>query len=220
MKRALLIIAASKKFFDGIDFIFNLALMENNVSLAQLDKILMNEKNFKSAAIIDNIVPAKAGVYCIKISNKNNLPVPFDKLLAARGHNIIYIGIASSSLKRRFLNQELRAIGHGTFFRSIGAVLGFRPITGSLNDKKNKRNYTFSLADKEKIIEWINKNLIVNWVEIDNNFQAIESSLFCKYLPLLNFAKNPSALIELSKLRAECLTIANSTVVVSSDRQL
>lgn len=182
--------------------------MGNNESIILLDKILMNDNNFKSAAIVDKIVPPKAGVYCIRISDKNTLPTPYDKLLAARGHDIIYIGIASSSLKTRFLNQELRAIGHGTFFRSIGAVLGFRPIKGSLSNKTNKYNYTFSSEDEVKIIEWINKNLIVNWVEVDNGFQIIESTLLNKYLPLLNLSKNPSALIELTKLRAECVGIA------------
>ena len=39
-------------------------------------------------------------------------------------------------LNKRMLKQELRSKGHGTFFRSIGAVLGFRPDKGSLNIKK------------------------------------------------------------------------------------
>ncbi|HUC80755.1 MAG TPA: hypothetical protein VMR70_07555 [Flavisolibacter sp.] len=185
-------------------------ISSNSVSNTKLlEKILMNEENFRPASIIDNIVPDKAGLYCIRISNTNKLPAPFDKLLAVREHNIIYIGIASSSLKRRFLCQELRAIGHGTFFRSIGAVLGYRPIQGSLREKLNKRNYTFSPTDETKIIGWINKHLIVNWVETDIDFDTLETTLLSKYRPLLNLAKNPAALAELTKLRAECVTIAN-----------
>jgi hypothetical protein len=138
------------------------------------------------------------------------LPDPFKTVLRNRGHNIIYIGIATGCLNKRFLKQELRASGHGTFFRSIGAVLGFKPPKGSLLEKSNKRNYKFSKADTDKIIQWINNNLVVNWVGYDGDFDVIETNLIEKHEPLLNLAKNPAALKELSELRAECVRIANS----------
>jgi hypothetical protein len=171
--------------------------------------MLMNEKNFKGAAVIDNIVPDKPGLYCIRIIDKSKLPAPFDKLLTNRGHDIIYIGIASTSLKRRFLCQELRAIGHGTFFRSLGAILGFRPSKGSLTKKANKRNYTFEANDEIKIIQWINKHLVVNWIECSKDFETFETLLLDKYRPLVNISKNPSASTQLARLRLECVTIAN-----------
>lgn len=187
-----------------------LLLNEVTTDAALLEKNLMNEKNFKSAATIDNLVPDNPGLYCIRIKNINTLPKPFDSLLKAKNHNIIYIGIASQSLSRRFLNQELRANGHGTFFRSIGAVLGYRPIKGSLLTKVNKRNYTFTTADEEKIIEWINSNLTVNWVDLNENFETIETGIIQRHLPLFNLAKNPAALQHLTDLRTECVRIANS----------
>src|SRR5690606_32117770 len=150
-----------------------------------------------------------AGLYCIRIADINNLPNPFNTFLADRKHNIIYIGIATESLNRRFLNQELRANGHGTFFRSLGAVLGHRPPKGSLTTKKNKRNYKFASADEQKIIKWINDNLKVNWVDFSGDFEKIETQLINKYRPLINLAKNPSALQLLSDLRKECVQIAN-----------
>lgn len=177
--------------------------------ISQIDKVLMNEKNFKSAGSIDNLVPHNAGLYCIRISDINKLPKPFNTFLADRQHNIIYIGIATESLKRRFLNQELRANGHGTFFRSIGAVLGHRPPKGSLTTKKNKRNYKFALSDEQKIIKWINDNLKVNWVDFNGDFEVIETELINKHRPLINLAKNPSALQLISDLRKECVQIAN-----------
>lgn len=176
---------------------------------SQLDKILMNVKNFKSAGSIDNLVPNNSGLYCIRISDINKLPKPFNTFLADRQHNIIYIGIATESLKKRFLNQELRANGHGTFFRSIGAVLGHRPPKGSLTTKANKRNYKFTTTDEQKIIKWINNNLQVNWVEFSGDFESLETGLITKYRPLINLAKNPSALQLLSDLRKECVQIAN-----------
>jgi len=181
----------------------------NSADPSELEKVLMNENMFKPAGSIDNLVPHKPGLYCIRIADINTIPKPFNTFLADRQHNIIYIGIATENLNRRFLNQELRAKGHGTFFRSIGAVLGFKPPKGSLVTKANKRNYTFSPADEQKIIEWINQNLIVNWVEYSGNFETLETELINKYRPLINLAKNPSALPLLSELRYECVRIAN-----------
>lgn len=181
----------------------------SSADTSQLDKILMNEKDFKSAGSIDNLVSNNSGLYCIRISDINKLPKPFNTFLADRQHNIIYIGIATESLRKRFLNQELRANGHGTFFRSIGAVLGHRPPKGSLTTKANKRNYKFTPSDEQKIIKWINDNLQVNWVEFSGDFESLETGLITKYRPLINLAKNPSALQLLSDLRKECVQIAN-----------
>ncbi|MEG2101681.1 MAG: hypothetical protein RRY99_09240, partial [Flavobacterium sp.] len=80
---------------------------------------------------------------------------------------------------------------------------------GSLITKKNKRNYKFEPSDEKKIIEWLNKNLIVNWIEFDNHFEEFETELITKYKPLINLAKNPVALEILSLLRKECVEIAN-----------
>lgn len=185
------------------------AFQVDTVDTSQLDIVLMNEKNFKNAGSIDNLVPPKAGIYCIRIADINKLPKPFNTFLSDRRHNIIYIGIATESLKKRFLNQELRAIGHGTFFRSIGAVLGYRPPKGSLRTKANKRNYKFSPTDEQKIIKWINENLQVNWIDFSGDLERFEKELIIKYTPLINLAKNPSALQLLSNLRKDCIQIAN-----------
>ena len=173
-----------------------------------LEEKLLNDKNFKSAAIVDNLVPGHPGVYCIRITNNAKLPVPFNRLLSERVHKIVYIGIATKSLRHRLLLQELRAEGHGTFFRSIGAVLGFRHIRGSLIHKKNQWNYTFSCEDKSRIIKWINTNLLVSWVETNAGLTQSETTLVSKYTPLLNIAKNPLALPDLIRLRSECVNIA------------
>ncbi len=176
-------------------------------------KILMNEKNFRIAGSIDDKVPDTPGLYCIRISNPELLPPLFAQHLKERGHNILYIGIATTSLNKRFLGQELRARGHGTFFRGIGAVLGYRPPKGSLRDKANKSNYTFAATDEKAIIAWINKHLMVNWVVFNGDFEDTETQLIREYLPLMNTAKNPAVLEELAVLRKECRNIANGTDV-------
>jgi hypothetical protein len=176
-------------------------------------KVLMNENNFKSAGGIDKLVLDRPGLYCIRIDKPESLPEPFATYLKDRNHNIIYIGIATQSLKTRFLGQELRAKGHGTFFRGIGAVLGYKPPKGSLVNKKNKNNYKFSPADNKKIIEWINAHFVVNWVEFSGDFESTETMLVKKYLPILNTSKNPEKLAELAALRKECRDIADQLIL-------
>lgn len=180
-----------------------------DLSSNQIEKNLLNEKFFKKAATIDEIVPKVPGIYIVRINVNNALPAEFRKQQIERGHNILYIGIATTSLKSRFLNQELRARGHGTFFRSVGAMLGYTPPKGSLISKANKRNYKFSAESEREIISWINKNLIVHWSECEESLEELESVLVSKYRPLLNIAKNPSALEILQTLRRKCVDIAN-----------
>ncbi len=169
---------------------------------------LMNPKNFKSIKEIEINIPDGPGLYCIRIINPEKLQPNFVKVLQERSHSIVYIGLASQSLKKRFLGQELRAKGHGTFFRSLGAVLGYTPERGSLAGKKNQQNYKFSKSDEATIIEWIDKNLVVNFVEINNNLEELENELLKKYLPLLNLTGNPGKLKEVTDLRNACKRIA------------
>jgi len=170
---------------------------------------LTDNSNFKDAAKIDDLVPDKAGLYCIKIKKPHSLPSYFTNILInKRKHNILYIGIATTSLKKRMLNQELRAKGHGTFFRSLGAVLGYCPPFNSLSNKKNKRNYKFSKSDEDSIIKWINKNLIINWVETEEP-EKYEQQLIKNHSPLLNLDHNPNKLEKLSELRKNCVDVAN-----------
>jgi len=187
----------------------NNAIENNEFNNKKLDTTLMDESRFNLVDNVDNLVPTKPGLYCIRIKNIDGLPEPFNSELEKREHNILYIGIASKSLNKRMLNQELRAHGHGTFFRSLGAILGFRPPFNSLAEKKNKRNYKFSKSDENKIIDWINKNLLVNWVEQSSGWKIIETALILKYKPLLNIANNPNAIPKLSRFRKECVDVAN-----------
>lgn len=170
-------------------------------------KMLMNENNFKSAAEIDGELPNEPGLYCIRSSKNEIFGEPFCTVIKERNHNIIYIGIASKSLCKR-LNQELRAKGHGTFFRSLGAVLGYTPPQGSLVGMRNQNNYRFADEDERQIIKWINDNLLVNWVPIEKDLAHLESQLLREHLPLLNIAGNPGALSEVTSLRNKCKEIA------------
>jgi hypothetical protein len=163
---------------------------------------------FKKAGLIDNTIPEQTGFYCIKLTKGSKLPTMYQVHLNSREHQIIYIGkTEGQTLKKRFLGQELRAKGHGTFFRSIGAVLGFLPETGSMKNAKNKNNYKFKPNDEQKIINWINQNLEVNWVTYTGDF-SVESHWISKYCPLLNDSHNPLKLNELRIDKANCRKVA------------
>lgn len=177
-----------------------------------IKKVLMNEKNFKSIISCEHNIPDSPGLYCIRIKEPKKLDTVFSNILLERSHTIMYLGLASKSLQKRFLNQELRARGHGTFFRSLGAILGFVPEEGSLIGKRNQNNYKFSTKNEQQIIEWINENLIINWVPATEHLNSIENELINQHLPLLNIAGNPGALYKVRQLRQNCKEIARGTL--------
>lgn len=155
----------------------------------------------------DADIPDTPGLYCLKLRKGARLPNPFDQYAQSR-KNIIYIGLASKSLRQRMWNQELHHKRAATFFRSIGAVLGYRPEFGSLIGMENQNNYEFSEYDKQSIIEWIERNLEVSWICISDNLNNLETELIHKYTPAINLDKNPAKVPELIKLREECRRIA------------
>ncbi len=174
----------------------------NNIS-----EVLLKKDSFVKPDLAEDCIPSKPGVYCVKIENHQRLPEKFAQLVD-NGVGIIYIGIANKSLYDRLLKNELRAIGQGTFFRSIGTVLGYLPEYGSLRDKRNQSNFRFNHADKSKIIDWINSNLLVSWIETKRDLKAVESLLIKEYKPILNIQHNPFPSNELIQLREKAIRIA------------
>lgn len=179
----------------------------------ELDEVrgaLLDPVNFRSAGTIDADVPEEPGLYAVRIRDIEQLPEPYVSIAEERESDLLYIGIARRSLRTRLLDQELRARGHGSLFRSLGALLGYRPARGSLLDQANQRNFVFTAEDEARIIEWINANLIVNWLPVASEHRELEEALVEEFLPLLNLAGNPASLPELSQARAECLTFATT----------
>jgi hypothetical protein len=169
---------------------------------------LVHDASFRPAQSIDAGVPLVPGVYSIRLRDGSALPEPFESLLGERSTRLVYIGKATS-LGGRMLGNELRGRGHGTFFRSIGAVLGFRPRAGSLAEKVNRYNFSFEPSDRVAIVRWINDNLDVSWREVPlADLPALESELIRLHAPLLNLDGNPLALVELDELRVLCRQIA------------
>lgn len=182
---------------------------DNFIAITEIENRLCQGK-FQRVKVLEKSLNLNCpGFYCIRLREGSQLPERYQKHLRDRDHGIIYLGKAEGqTLRKRLLKQELRAEGHGTFFRSIGAVLGFTPEIGSLLAYKNKNNYKFPTKDEEKIIKWINKNLEVSCLPFSGDF-SIENNLIRKHTPLLNATHNPLKLKELIEDKARCREIAN-----------
>jgi len=174
-----------------------------------VEDAMLDPARFQSASVIDDQVPDCVGLYAIRARDLALLPDPYRAIAEQRCSNLIYLGEATGqTLRRRLVHNELRGHGHGTFFRSLGAVLGYRPAAGSLLGRSNQRNYRFLPSDATAIVEWINTNLEVTWLAFNEGVHEAEVILIQKHTPLLNLRDNPGALAELSKLRALCCQIA------------
>lgn len=149
------------------------------------------------------------GFYCLRLKADGNLPQPIQRIFEQKSLRIVYFGKAEDQTLSKRIEQELYAKGHGTFFRGIGAVLGFTPEPGSLVGKSNQYNYVFNLIDKQVIISWIESNLEICVVNYRGDF-CIEKKIIGELRPLLNITHNPFALKELSQLKDRCRQIARN----------
>jgi hypothetical protein len=177
-------------------------------TIEEIEAHLLAPGAFVTAATIEGHVPNRPGLYAIRVLDKSALPEPFRTHARSADQDLIYIGLTTRSLNERLVRNELRAKGHGTFFRSLGAVLGYRPLPGSL--PHGKLNYTFSEDDRDSIVGWINNNLEVSFFAHEGDQRAVEDVLVRRHRPLLNLDKNPEALPELRALRAQCVETARS----------
>lgn len=169
---------------------------------------LMYPLSFEPASTLnESLIPDIPGLYAIRIKDISMLPHPYKDELQNRGHNILYIGKATKSLRDRLWCQELNHKSPATFFRSIGAILGYRPIKGSMYGK-NTRNYKFSKEDTSKIRLWMTDNLLINTRILRDHIEDVESALIREYKPIINISKNPYKMEILSELRDECVRIA------------
>ena len=178
------------------------------VDFASVEEELI-KGDFKSVSSLSaDAIPNESGIYCIMLREGSTLPSKFGKI---REDRIIYIGKASTSLRKRLWQQELNHKTPATFFRSIGAMLDYLPPKGSLVGKKNNRNYKFSKEDTDAIKKWMKYSLRVNYIILEQSkIEEFEDSLIRKYMPLVNLDKNPQRSIELEKARKRCVEYANS----------
>jgi len=174
----------------------------NNVE----NELIINGK-FKSIKDLNQDILNSTGFYCIKLKDNSKLSDRYQSILDKRTHKFIYIGKAEGQTLRERLAQELELKKPGTFFRSIGCVLGYLPKKGHLKGKSNQNNFKFSKTDKKEIINWLKNNVELSIVKFEGDF-SIESELIKKYCPLLNDTHNPMKLQELKDDKDKCRKIA------------
>jgi hypothetical protein len=153
--------------------------------------------------------PSGTGLYAIFIDRPERLPSAFSAALKSAGTRMIYVGRSEACLNERLLEQDLQHARRSTFFRGIGAVLGYQPPAGSLRDKANKNNYRFSAIDTRRIIDWLERHVTVQWVPLElRDVSRLEKVVIRELCPLLNKTHNRKSLRELGQLRAKCRRIA------------
>lgn len=146
------------------------------------------------------LLPNSPGKYAFFIGDLGQLPPAFQREARKRTDpRLLYIGKADVSLFVRVWEQECQHRRPGTFFRSVGAMLGYRSPKGG-------RNYEFSAGDRQAVIDWILANLVVSWTSesVAGSHRESEAELIRRYMPLLNLQGNPAKLAELERLRALC----------------
>ena len=182
--------------------------MEKTVVIDNDFSTLLDPNNFELVSKLnESLIPNSPGLYAIRIKDISALPHPFSDELHKRGHNLLYFGKATKSLRNRLWHQELNHKEPATFFRSIGAILGYTPKKGSLYGNKTI-NYKFEKEDTDRIRKWIKENLLINIQIAENNFENIETQLILEGHPIINIKKNPYKMPIISKLRNECVRIA------------
>lgn len=184
-----------------------LKIDNSNHTSSNKDELMTLSNFIRVCDLSEFMIPDCPGIYAIRVIDVHDMPEPFNNELMNRGHDLLYIGIASNSLRERLWKEELNHSRPATFFRSIGAILGYKPIKGSLYGK-NTRNYKFSIDDTESIKTWIRQHLMVSAIPCSNDLGSIETQLILKYKPIVNLSKNPYKMTEISDLRAECLKVA------------
>ena len=170
------------------------------------NELIINGK-FCSIKDLNQDTLDSTGFYCIRLKENSRLPDRYQSILDQRKYKFIYIGKAEGQTLRERLAQELELKKPGTFFRSIGCVLGYLPEKGHLKGKSNQNNFKFSKPDKKEIIEWLRNNIELSIVKFEGDF-SIESKLIGKYCPLLNDTHNPMKLQELKDDKDICRKIA------------
>ncbi len=184
--------------------------MTNNALTSNIQILLDPEKCRAVESLAPQDIPETPGLYAIYIKNPNILPEILRNDLTRRNETLLYIGKTEKSLRERLWGQELHAQRPATFFRTMGAILGFRPAKGSLRNKRNQCNYRFPPKDKALIIQWMEHNLLVNFIAYSHNLSETEKNLIQEVKPLMNIQHNPQPCEFVIQSREECRRIARS----------
>jgi predicted house-cleaning noncanonical NTP pyrophosphatase (MazG superfamily) len=153
----------------------------------------------------------RSGIYQILIKDMNKCagicPRLYDEIIFRETSRLIYIGQANGNgLLLNRLRQELLGVGRGTFFRSIGAILGESPRLA--RNQTEIKNFVFEGAAYESIKAFILDNCVVKFQFVENDIDDVEKRLIIQHKPPLNIAFNPDPWEYLITQRERCRRIA------------
>ena len=179
---------------------------KNDIKTANLKQTLITEE-FTSFDKLNQNTLSKKGLYLIQLNDNAELPKRYQTILYKRNSRLLYNGKAQNQSLANRLGQEIEHKKPGTFFRSIGAVLNKKPISGHLKGNANQNNYKFPPKETKEIINWLKINVKIAIIANVPDF-SIEKELIEKHTPLLNDTHNPLKLQQLKDDKAKCRVIA------------
>ena len=138
-------------------------------------------------------IPDKSGNYIICLRKGSSLPAVsgIPEFTKFENLDVIYTGIASSSLRSRDYRQHFKGnnAGRSTLRKSLGVLFGYKKIPRDIDPDTGKTK--FSDADESKLSEWMIKNLIVFFLP-NKEYNNLELDLINHFSPPLNLKDNHS----------------------------
>ncbi|MBI4946385.1 MAG: hypothetical protein HY840_08295 [Bacteroidetes bacterium] len=159
------------------------------------DKIIQTILKTKKCFSEHSVYSDNPGLYAFILTDKSNLK-QFGK-----GGQIIYVGKAEDSLKKRDFKTHFndKRSGNSTLRRSIGAIFKtkFNSTAFTRNgtlDKIAIDNYKFDIESESKLTSWMKQNLEIGYWEFDSLKENeilydIEEKIIIKLRPTLDLDK-------------------------------
>jgi hypothetical protein len=139
----------------------------------------------------DSKIADKAGNYIICLKQCSKLPPisnepEFNKF---EGLDVIYTGIASSSLRSRDYRQHFigNNAGRSTLRKSLGALFGYEQIPRDTDPTTGKTK--FGDVDEQTLSDWMKNNLILFFLPT-KDYNNLEINLINHFNPPLNLMGN------------------------------
>lgn len=184
-----------------------LIIQKSNVLISNLDNFKVNR--FDPKADSETIIANSSGNYILCLKKNSKLPTRSIKpiLTNFEGLQVIYTGIAGSSLRTRDFRQHFKGnnAGRSTLRKSLGVLFGYKQIPRDSDPNTGKTK--FGNADELKLSEWMCNNLIMFFLPT-SDYDSIEIELINHFNPPLNLKDNSNIINAdfrrlLSSLRAK-----------------
>lgn len=160
----------------------------NGITL-NLDSFKINR--FDPTTDSETIIANSSGNYILCLRKNSKLPTVLMKPIFTNfeGLQVIYTGIAGSSLRTRDFRQHFKGnnAGRSTLRKSLGVLFGYKQI--SRDNDPNTGKTKFDNVDEIILSEWMCNNLIMFFLPT-LDFDRIEIELINRFNPPLNLKSN------------------------------